>query len=86
MCIAANKKPGIRAANCWSAEIAQLAREHNNANVLCLGADFVKPKDAKDIVDVFFGTEFSARHGERVGKITALENLWSDGRPSYRVH
>jgi ribose 5-phosphate isomerase B len=75
MCIAANKMDGIRAANCQSTKIAKLAREHNNANVLCLGSDFVKPRDAKNIVDAFANTKFAGgRHERRIKKITALES------------
>ncbi|MDR2737869.1 MAG: RpiB/LacA/LacB family sugar-phosphate isomerase [Puniceicoccales bacterium] len=85
MCMAANKMHNIRAANCWSAEIARLAREHNDANVLCLGADFVDECNAREIVDIFLDTGFSHRHRKRVGKIKALENLCNNGKFNYRV-
>ncbi|MDR1585393.1 MAG: ribose 5-phosphate isomerase B [Prevotellaceae bacterium] len=66
----ANKHQGIRAALCWRPEIAALAREHNNANVLSLPARFVSDREAFIILDVFFSTEFEGgRHERRVGKI-----------------
>ena len=68
--ITANKHQGIRAALCWLAELAKLARQHNNANVLCLPQRFVDPDDALEMVDVFLKTEFEGgRHERRVGKI-----------------
>ena len=70
MAISANKNQGIRAANCWSAEIARLAREHNNANVLCIPARFVSPADAEAMMQLFLAAEFaSGRHATRVSKI-----------------
>jgi len=70
MTITANKHPQIRAANCWNTEIAQLARAHNDANVLCLPARFISTADAVDIVRTFFSTTFEAgRHEQRVAKI-----------------
>ncbi len=70
MAISANKIPGIRAANAWTADIAKLAREHNNANVLCLPARFVSEADAEAIVKAFLSAEFQGgRHAARVGKI-----------------
>jgi ribose 5-phosphate isomerase B len=76
MCIAANKFHGIRAANCWSTEVACRAREHNDANILCIGSDFVKADDAKDIVQTFLSTKFSGgRHAVRIKKVGRLENL-----------
>jgi len=68
--ITANKHQGIRAALCWLAELAQLARQHNNANVLCLPQRFVKEEDALEMVNIFLKTEFEGgRHEQRVGKI-----------------
>jgi len=65
-----NKHQGIRAALCWNAEIASLARRHNNANVLSLPARFVSESDALNMVDVFFMTEFEGgRHQQRIDKI-----------------
>lgn len=76
MSITANKIPGIRAANCYSVDIAKLAREHNNANALCLGARFTDLQTAKDMIDVFFNGEFEGgRHMIRVEKIHSLTGL-----------
>jgi ribose 5-phosphate isomerase B len=68
--MAANKHAGIRAALSWMPEIAELARLHNNANVLSIPARFVTDKIALKIVDVFFNTEFEGgRHQTRIDKI-----------------
>ena len=68
--ISANKHAGIRAALCWLPEIAVLARAHNNANVLCLPARFIRLETAKQIVDDFLKTSFEGgRHEKRVAKI-----------------
>lgn len=65
-----NKHAGIRAALCWSVEIASLARLHNNANVLSLPARFISEKDAYKMIDVFFSTDFEGgRHQLRIDKI-----------------
>ncbi|MDR1891198.1 MAG: ribose 5-phosphate isomerase B [Puniceicoccales bacterium] len=77
MSIAANKVPSVRAANCWNVETAKLAREHNDANILCLGANFINVKTAKEILDTFLNTKFATRHLKRIEKITTLENLSS---------
>lgn len=73
--IAANKVPGIRAALAYSLEIATLAREHNNAQVVSIGARFITDDAALAIVDAFVGTDFSdeARHSRRIGMVTAYE-------------
>ena len=69
--ITANKHAGIRAAICWTAELASLARAHNDANIVCIPARFVSESDARAIVDVFLSTSFEGgRHARRVGKIT----------------
>jgi ribose 5-phosphate isomerase B len=73
MCIAANKVEDVRAANCWEPEVARLARAHNDANVLCIGSNFVDPKKARDIVNMFLQTEFEVRHSKRIEKISMLE-------------
>jgi len=66
----ANKHKGIRAALCWNAEIASLARQHNDANILTLPARFITEEEAKKCVDVFFTTAFEGgRHADRVKKI-----------------
>ncbi|MDR3144074.1 MAG: ribose 5-phosphate isomerase B [Puniceicoccales bacterium] len=76
MCMAANKVHNVRAANCWNVEISQLSREHNDANVLCIGADFVKMDIACDIVHIFLETKFSGgRHLKRIRKMADLETL-----------
>jgi ribose 5-phosphate isomerase B len=68
--ITANKHAGIRAAICWGEEIAELARKHNNANVLCIPARFVRDGDAEKMLDVFMHTSFEGgRHVRRVEKI-----------------
>lgn len=65
-----NKHQGVRAALCWSVELAKLAREHNNANILVLPARFIQPTVALDIVDAFLNTEFEGgRHQRRIDKI-----------------
>ena len=68
ICMRANRHPKIRAANCTSIEMARLAREHNDANVLCLGERIVKQDDALDIVQAFIETPASTepRHQHRV--------------------
>ncbi len=74
MAITANKVPGVRAAVAWSEEIARLARRHNNANVLAIGARTTPEGDIPKIVRAWFDTAFEGgRHADRVGKITALE-------------
>ena len=68
--ITANKHAGIRAALCWEKELAQLARSHNNANVLCIPARFVSNESAVEMLRVFLETAFEGgRHGNRVQKI-----------------
>ena len=70
MAISSNKVPGIRAANCWSVEIARLAREHNDANVLCIPARFISEADALAMMQVFLKTKFAGgHHAVRVEKI-----------------
>ena len=67
----ANKHAEVRAAIAWRPDIARLAREHNNANVLCLPARFIAIADALDCVETFLNTEFEGgRHARRVGKIS----------------
>ncbi len=68
--MSANKHKGIRAALCWNAEIAELARQHNDANILTLPARYITEEEAKKCVDVFFDARFEGgRHTERVKKI-----------------
>ena len=74
MCIAANKVRGIRAATCNDTFSARRARQHNNANVLCLGEDMVGPGLATEIVQTFLDTDFEGgRHSRRLKKVRALE-------------
>ena len=69
----ANKYPSKRAALCWNAEIAKLARKHNNANVLCIPARFVSVIEARKILLSFLTTEFEGgRHKRRVDKINQI--------------
>ncbi len=69
--ITANKHQGIRAAICWNEELAELARTHNNANVLCIPARFVSEDLAKKIVHKFINSAFEGgRHANRVDKIS----------------
>ncbi len=68
--MSANKHPGIRAALCWNAEIAKLAREHNNANILVLPARYMSDTEARVCVEIFLNTKFEGgRHADRVAKI-----------------
>ena len=67
----ANKHQGVRAAICWNEELAALARNHNNANVLCLPARFISYELSEKIVDRFRRENFEGgRHDRRVGKIS----------------
>ncbi len=67
MSMAANRFSGIRAALCWNEFTARVSREHNNANVLCLGARVIGPGLALDILDVFLRTGFEGgRHQQRI--------------------
>jgi ribose 5-phosphate isomerase B len=69
--ITANKHQGIRAAICWNTELAVLARQHNNANVVCIPARFISRDEAQKIVEVFLSTAFEGgRHASRVAKMT----------------
>jgi RpiB/LacA/LacB family sugar-phosphate isomerase len=72
MSIAANKVPGVRAALVFNEDMARLARQHNDANVLCLGASTVPPERIGRILEVFLNTKFEGgRHERRVGKLEA---------------
>jgi ribose 5-phosphate isomerase B len=71
--IAANKVSGVRAANCCTKEMAELARKHNNANVVTVGERLTSLETAREIVETFLTTEFEGgRHEGRVSKIHAL--------------
>lgn len=68
--MSANKHQGIRAAICWNEELAALARQHNDANVLCLASRFIDMETAKNILSSFLSAEFEGgRHERRVKKI-----------------
>ncbi|HLN60000.1 MAG TPA: ribose 5-phosphate isomerase B [Symbiobacteriaceae bacterium] len=74
MSIAANKVQGIRAALCNEIFSAKMARAHNNANILCIGARVVGPSVAQEIVKAYFTSAFEGgRHGQRVEKINLLD-------------
>ena len=71
--ITANKVKAIRAANCFNNEMSALARQHNNANIICLGARFLSESQAIEMVETFLTTEFEGgRHERRVNKIHDL--------------
>ena len=70
ICMTANKHQGIRAALCWDNDLARLARQHNNANVLGLPANFISREKAIELVQIFFSTDFEGgRHERRINKI-----------------
>jgi len=83
-CMAANKVPGVRAALCYDYATAVNSREHNNANVLTLGAGLIGINLAKQILNTWLTTEFGGgRHARRVDKITAIMNRFiKDGKKS----
>ncbi len=75
MSIAANKVRGIRAAVCYTEELARLSRAHNDANVLCIGARVNTEEEIEKIVRTWLSTEFEGgRHERRVKKILEIEN------------
>ena len=74
--IAANKVRGAYAALCYNAESAALSRKHNNANILVLGANFVKQKEISKILKAWFSAEFEGgRHQRRVNQIKKMEKV-----------
>jgi hypothetical protein len=78
----ANKIRGIRCALCWNTETARLAREHNDANVLSLGARMISEKEALDIVDTWLTTAFAGgRHLQRIQQIRDIETALLEKRP-----
>nr|WP_300150354.1 ribose-5-phosphate isomerase [Propionicimonas sp.] len=81
--IAANKVPGVRAALAWSEDTARLAREHNDANVVAIGARQHSTEDAVRFVEVFLATSFSGdpRHLRRIDLLTAYERSHQLPRP-----
>ena len=76
MCIAANKIKGARAAIAWNEFTALSAREHNNANILCLAGKVLDTEMAKKIVGVWLGAEYAGeeRHTRRLSKVEEMEN------------
>ena len=71
--IAANKHQGVRAAITWEQEVARLARQHNNANIICIPARFVSTPEAEEMINIFLDTEFEGgRHEKRVNKIACV--------------
>ena len=75
MAITANKVPGVRAAVAWSQETARLARQHNDANVLAIGARTTPSDEIPDIVRAWFSANFEGgRHSDRVNKISNIES------------
>ena len=73
VCMTANKHQQIRAALCWTKELGELARLHNDANVLCLPARFISEDTAIEILEVFLATAFEGgRHKNRVKKIALM--------------
>jgi RpiB/LacA/LacB family sugar-phosphate isomerase len=76
MAITANKVPGVRAAVAWSEETARLARQHNDANVMAIGARTTPVEKIPDIVRAWFSSSFEGgRHADRVAKIRQVEEL-----------
>ena len=68
--ISANKHQQIRAAICWEQELAELARRHNNANIICIPARFVRESVVEQMIEIFMHTDFEGgRHKARVDKI-----------------
>lgn len=76
--IAANKIKGIRAAVCLNEEMARKAKQHNDANILSLGADYISVDEAKNIAKMFLDTSFSneERHVRRIKKIKEIEEIF----------
>ncbi len=73
VCMTANKHQNIRAALCWTAELGELSRLHNDANVICLPSRFITEKVAFEIVNLFLTTAFEGgRHKNRVKKISLM--------------
>jgi ribose 5-phosphate isomerase B len=72
--ISANKIPGMRCALVYNRDTARLAKEHNDAQAIALGARFIPAADALAMVDTYLGATFEARHQRRIDKIRALEH------------
>ena len=80
--IAANKVPGVRAALAWDDDTARLARQHNDANVLSLGARMLTPVEAAALVEIFLATPFSGeeRHVRRIEMLAGYERSRQSGQ------
>ena len=75
VCMTANKFKGIRAVICWNEEIAKLAKQHNNANIICIPSRFIKVEEAVKIIESFILEKFEGgRHERRIKKIN--ENFY----------
>ena len=80
MAIAADKVPGVRAANAFDEMTARLAREHNDANILALGARILEDARAIEVVQVFLSSQFlGGRHQRRIDKISEMDQCYSHG-------
>jgi ribose 5-phosphate isomerase B len=80
MSMAANKVAGVRAAAVENPEAVRLTREHNDANVLAMGARFVDPERAAEMLEIFLKTEFQGgRHSRRIAKIAGMEKAAGEG-------
>ncbi|MBO8137823.1 MAG: ribose 5-phosphate isomerase B [Desulfotomaculum sp.] len=76
--IAANKVPGIRAANCHDKYTARMCREHNDANILAFGSRVISGETARELVKTFLETDFAGgRHQRRVEKIAEIEKKYT---------
>lgn len=83
--IAANKVPGVYAALCYNREAAALSRQHNNSNVLVLGAKFVNEKEMFEIIKIWLNEKFEGgRHLRRVNQIKAMEREFSKGSKDHK--
>ena len=79
MCVVANKFPGIRAALCHDIHTTKMSREHNDSNVLCLGADMISEGLAQELLITWLETEFQGgRHLRRIEKIRAIESKFQE--------
>lgn len=75
VCMTANRYPHLRAALAWNADIARLARAHNNANILCLPGRFISPDEAEKAVEAFLQTEFEGgRHERRIQQLNPSDS------------
>ncbi len=80
MCIAANKIPNVRAASIWDDYTAKVSRQHNDANIACLGERVLNPDRAMDYLTVWLNTPFEGgRHAQRVDKIKNIEKRHCKG-------